>query len=158
MRIIVGCDHAGFKETEGLVYHLKQMFPDDTITWLGTHHNVSCDYPDYAHGVCRIILGVGADFGILVCGTGIGMSMVANRYNGIRAALCVNGEMAKMSREHNDANVLCLGARVIGGEDDFNNGSCVSGFDPPLYIVQTFLTTQFEGGRHQRRIDKIERS
>ena len=110
---------------------------------LGPTEAKSVDYPDFAKLVCGKVLDTPDSAGILVCGTGIGMSMAANRVPGIRAALCVNEYLARMTRLHNDANVLCLGERVIG------TGLAVS-------IADVFLETAFEGGRHQRRVDLIE--
>ena len=109
----------------------------------GTYSEESVDYPDYAKKVSEVVLR-GAAVGILICGTGIGISMAANRHPGIRAALCENEFTARMARAHNDANILCMGGRVVG------TALAES-------IVNTFLSTSFEGGRHARRVDKIER-
>ncbi len=140
-KIALACDHGGFELKESLRRSLSRS--DYEIIDLGTHTTDSVDYPDLAHELARAIETGQADKGILICGTGIGISMAANRHRGVRAALCTDPYMAKMSREHNDANVLCLGGRVIGpglAED----------------IVREFLTASFQGGRHSRRIDKIE--
>ena len=141
IRLAMACDHGGFELKEAL----KKSIPnhDIEIIDMGVHSADSVDYPDQAHALARAILSHEADLGILVCGTGIGISIAANRHPGIRAALCTDPFMARMSREHNDANVLCLGGRVIG---------------PSLAheIVQAFLTGSFEGDRHARRVDKIE--
>ncbi|MDQ1284633.1 MAG: ribose 5-phosphate isomerase, partial [Thermodesulfobacteriota bacterium] len=102
-----------------------------------------CDYPNFAHNVCKNVRSNPGNLGILICGTGIGMSMAANRFKGIRAALCANEYQARMSKAHNDANVLCLGSRVIGQ-------------DLALSIIRVWLESEFEGGRHQRRVDLIE--
>ncbi|MDE6132370.1 MAG: ribose 5-phosphate isomerase B, partial [Oscillospiraceae bacterium] len=108
----------------------------------GCMNGESCDYPIVAEEVCSRIINGEAELGVLVCGTGIGISMAANKVKGIRAALCTDSYMAKYTRLHNDANVLCLGGRVIGG-------------GVAAEIVETFLNTDFEGGRHQRRVDQI---
>jgi len=140
MRIAVGSDHAGF-EAKGLLIDRLGARGVETID-LGTHGTASTDYPDHAARVASAVAGGEADFGILVCGSGIGMSMAANKVRGIRAAVCTDPYSAKLARAHNDANVLCLGARVTG---------------PGLMeeIVSAFLETGFEGGRHARRVEKI---
>ena len=109
---------------------------------VGTHSTDSCDYPLIAHEVCKNIQNGAAELGILVCGTGIGMSMAANKHRGIRAACCSDVFSARLTREHNDANILCLGGRVVGA------GLAIE-------MVDVFLNTEFEGGRHQRRVDQI---
>jgi ribose 5-phosphate isomerase B len=139
--LAMACDHGGFELKEVLKNSLADS--DTEILDLGVNAPDSVDYPDKAHALANAILQGKADKGILVCGTGIGISIAANRHQGIRAALCTDPFMARMSREHNDANVLCLGGRVIGpslAED----------------IVRAFLDGQFEGGRHANRIKKIE--
>jgi len=140
MRIAIGSDHAGYLVKDMIVDHLKQN--NIEITDLGCNTPDSVDYPDYAKKVCAEILQDRADFGILVCGTGIGMSMAANKIVTIRAALCNDVYAAEMTRKHNDANVLCLGARTV-------NPSIVRD------IVNIFLKTEFEGGRHETRIRKF---
>jgi ribose 5-phosphate isomerase B len=110
---------------------------------LGTHEERSCDYPDFAHAVARGVAEGRYRLGVLVCGSGIGMSIAANRHVGVRAALCTESYAARMSREHNDANVLCLGSRIVGpgvAED----------------ALRAFLAARFEGGRHQGRVTKID--
>lgn len=138
MKIAIGSDHGGF----GLKQTLAAKLQDDghEIVDLGCDSLDSVDYPDFADQVCKQVLAGGANLGILVCGTGIGMSMAANRHKGIRAAVCHNEYTARMSREHNDANILCLGDRVLG------SGVAAS-------IVDAWLQTEFAGGRHQRRIE-----
>ncbi|MBU0484803.1 MAG: ribose 5-phosphate isomerase B [Proteobacteria bacterium] len=138
MKISIGCDHGGFEMKEMIVSFLQSLGHE--IDDQGTDSNASVNYPDYAKKVCAAVEGGQAGRGILICGTGIGMSMVANRSPAIRAALCHESFTARMSREHNDANVLCLGARVIG---------------PGLAqeIVRIWVSTDFAGGRHQNRID-----
>jgi ribose 5-phosphate isomerase B len=138
--LIVGSDHAGLslkQELVGLAAELGYEVRD-----LGTHTSDSTDYPDYAHQVASAV-AAGDGLGLLVCGTGLGMSMSANRHAGVRAALCGDIFSASMARQHNDANVLCVGARVVG---------------PGLAaeILKAFLGADFEGGRHQRRVDKID--
>ncbi|MCP4674079.1 MAG: ribose 5-phosphate isomerase B [Deltaproteobacteria bacterium] len=141
MRLAMACDHGGFELKETLTKSLA--FPETEIIDLGVHSTDSMDYPDKAHEIAETVLAGKADLGVLVCGTGIGVSIAVNRHPGIRAALCTDPFMARMSREHNNANILCLGGRVIGpslAED----------------IVRAFLHGKFQGGRHARRIDKIE--
>lgn len=132
-------DHAGHALKALLVGQLAQR--GFSIRDHGTDSGESCDYPAFAHKLCAAVLDEGG-LGILVCGSGIGMSMAANRHDGIRAALCATELHARLGRRHNDANVLCVGARITGEE-------------LALAIVDAFLETPFEGGRHQRRIDQI---
>lgn len=134
MSIFIASDHAGFELKE----YLKNHFD---LSDLGTHKSSSCDYPVFAKKLCTQIEK--NDKGILICGTGIGMSIAANRFKNIRAALCFNEEMAILSRQHNDANVLVLGARIILAE---TARGC----------VENFLSTDFEGGRHQRRLNLVD--
>ncbi len=138
--IALGSDHGGFALKQEIMHHLEQAGVD--FKDYGTYTADSCDYPDYAEAVCAAINAGEAQFGILICGTGIGISMAANKIHGIRAALCGDYFSAKYTRKHNDANVLCLGGRTIGG-----GLACE--------LVDVFLATEFEGGRHQRRVDKI---
>jgi ribose 5-phosphate isomerase B len=139
-RIALGADHAGFPVKEAIKkYLLEAGYP---VEDLGTWSEESVDYPDYARKVAERVARGEDRFGILVCGTGIGMSIAANKVERIRAALAHDANTARMSREHNDANVLTLGGRVVGDAQ-------------ALEIVRAFLGTQFAGGRHQRRIDKI---
>ncbi len=141
MQVVIGCDHAGFELKEKVVSHMKKL--GYAVTDVGTDSLTSCDYPVFADLVCKSILSGEAELGILVCGTGIGMSMAANKHKGIRAAACSDTFSARLTRNHNDANVLCLGARVIG------EGLACD-------LVDAFLTADFEGGKHQRRIDMLE--
>jgi ribose 5-phosphate isomerase B len=139
--IVLASDHAGVDlkaEVAELLSRRGEQYRD-----LGPADSRSVDYPDYAHQVAREILSGRADHGVLICGTGIGMSMTANRHAGVRAALCHDAYTAEMARRHNNANVLCMGARVLG-------------FGVAGQIVEVFLDTPFEGGRHERRVDKIE--
>ena len=139
--VFLGSDHAGLELKTVVAAHLAAA--GHTVVDLGPSEAKSVDYPDFAKAVCAKVLDTPESCGILICGTGIGMSMAANRIPGIRAALCVNEYLARMTRLHNDANVLCLGERVIG------QGLAAS-------IVDAFMDTAFEGGRHQRRVDLIE--
>ncbi len=138
--IVVGSDHAGL----ALRHEAMRVARDKGFDVLdvGTFSGDSVDYPDYARQVGEAVAAGRARLGILVCGTGIGMSIAANKVKGVRAALCGSEFEARMARAHNDANVLCLGERVLGG------GLAAS-------IVAAFLDAPFEGGRHQRRVDKI---
>ena len=140
-KIYIGADSAGLPLKEEIKKHLEANEYD--VTDCGTNSTESCHYPVFASAVCENVLkNLSDSFGILVCGTGIGMSMCANKYNGIRAALCSDTYSAKMTRQHNDANVLCLGGRVIG--------PCLA-----LDIVDSFLQNEFEGGRHKTRVDMM---
>ena len=138
VKVAVGCDHGGIDLKNTVISVLTELGHE--VDDQGCHSEESVDYPDFANSVGKLVKEGKCRCGILICGTGIGMSMAANRIPGIRAALCNEMFSAKMSREHNDANILCLGARVIG---------------PALAaeIVRTWMATDFAGGRHQRRID-----
>ena len=137
--IHIGCDHAALDLKNIIIRQLEER--GLTVTDHGTYTPESCDYPDIAHDVAQAVEKENGT-GILLCGTGIGMSMAANHHKGIRAALCTTELHAKFARRHNDANILCLGARMTGVE-------------LAKAIVEAFLTSGFEGGRHKRRIDKI---
>ena len=139
-KIVMASDHAGFDLKNTLVEQLKNDGYE--VEDAGTYSKDSCDYPVFAEKACRYMLDGKAELCILVCGTGIGMSMAANKVKGIRAACCSDTYSAKYTRLHNDANVLCMGGRVIG-----------SGL--ACEITDVFLNTEFEGGRHQRRVDQI---
>jgi len=138
--LIVGSDHAGLELKGQLVEVARELGFE--VRDLGTHTSDSTDYPDYAHRVAKSVSD-GEGLGLLVCGTGLGMAMAANRHPGVRAAPCSDTFSAHMARRHNDANVLCVGARVVG---------------PGLAsdIVRSFLSSDFEGGRHERRVSKID--
>lgn len=139
--IAIAADHGGFELKKAIIAHLTSRGIETTD--FGTYSTDSCDYPDYAKALAGAVQNGEFDFGILVCGTGIGMSITANRFPGIRAALCGDTFSAQATREHNNANVLCLGARVVG------EGLA-------LRIVDTFLDTAFSNDeRHIRRIEKI---
>ncbi len=138
MKVAIGCDHGGIDLKQTVVAVLQELGHE--IDDQGCFSEESVDYPNFAQAVCSLVKDGSCERGILVCGTGIGMSMAANRFPEIRAALCTETFSARMSREHNNANVLCLGARVTG---------------PGLAaeIVRTWMTVDFAGGRHQHRID-----
>lgn len=140
MKIIVGCDHGGFELKQEIAAFLIDIGHE--VIDAGCYSTASVDYPDFANKVCDSVHSGEVEQGILICGTGIGMSIAANRKKGIRAALCTETFSAKMSREHNNANVLCLGGRVTGPA-------------LALDIVETWINTPFSGGRHQRRIDML---
>ncbi len=137
--IAIGCDHAAVELKKAVMKYLEEKQID--YIDLGTDGQ-TCDYPDIAEQVCRKIISGEAEKGILLCGTGIGMSIAANKIKGIRAAVCSDGFSVRYTRKHNNANVLCMGARVLG-----------TGL--ALELTDIFLETEFEGGRHQQRIDKI---
>ncbi len=141
MKLAIGADHGGFVLKQEIVTYLKKIANIEVIDY-GTSGPDSVDYPDFGRKVAEAVSNGTADRGILICGTGIGMSMVANRYPKVRAALCHDHFTAQMSRLHNDANVLCMGERVIG-----RGVACD--------VVKTWLETDFEGGRHQKRLEKI---
>lgn len=137
MKIALGCDHGGYALMQNVIAHLKEKNLD--FHNFGTYSADSCDYPVIAESVSHSVASGECTLGILICGTGIGMSIAANKVNGIRAALCGDSYSAELTRRHNDANILALGARVIG------EGLA-------LHIIDTFLATPFEGGRHAKRI------
>lgn len=138
--IAIGSDHAGFELKTHIIKYLKEQGIE--LFDFGTYTEDSCDYPDIAEKVSKAVANGEYEKGILICGTGIGISIAANKVDGIRAALCSDVYSAKMTRKHNDANILCLGGRVTGRELAF-------------MICDTFLREEFEGGRHQNRIEKI---
>lgn len=138
--IAIGSDHGGYLLKEEIKKHLEEKgyeFKD-----FGTDSTASCDYPVYAEKVCRAVQSGECEKGILICGTGIGMSMCANKCKGIRAAVCGDHFSAEFTRKHNNANVLCLGARVIGA-------------GVAMQLVDIFLTTEYEGGRHEKRVEMM---
>ena len=142
MKVIIASDHAGYPLKEAIKKHLTERNAE--YIDCGTDSTASCDYPVFAHALCEKLLAGEGDCGILVCGTGIGMSMAANKVKGIRAAVCSDYFSTKFTRAHNDANVMCLGARVTG------EGLA-------LELVDVFLDTPFEGGKHLRRIQMLEK-
>jgi ribose 5-phosphate isomerase B len=140
--VVVASDHGGYQLKTHIVGLLRGW--GYAVEDLGTSGPEAVDYPDYATALVQRVLAPGERLGVLICGTGIGMSIVANRFPGVRAAVCTSAYMARMARAHNDANVLCLGGRVLGiGEAED--------------ILKTFLEGRFEGGRHAARLAKIER-
>lgn len=142
MKIVIASDHAGFDLKSLIIKEFKSQYQ---ITDLGcSNSQTSVDYPDFANELAKVIIKKEAEFGILICGSGIGISIAANRFKEIRAALCHNTQTAQLSRQHNDANVLCLGARIV---DNL----------AALDIVKAFLSTKFEGGRHIKRVEKLSK-
>ena len=139
-RIVMGSDHAGYNLKLKVKAHLEARGYE--VVDVGTNTPESCNYTVYADALCKAIAAGEADLGILVCGTGIGMSMAANKHKGIRAACCENTFSARMTRMHNDANVLCFGERVIG-------------YGLACDMADLFVDTPFEGGRHQARVDDL---
>ena len=139
--IVIASDHAGVEYKSALSEIIRAGGRE--VHDLGPADTVSVDYPDFAHLVAGAVARGEAEMGVLICGTGIGMSLSANRHRGVRAALCHDAFTTEMSRRHNDANVICIGARVIG-------------LGVAEQMVRIFLETPFEGGRHQRRVERIE--
>lgn len=139
-RIVIASDHAATELKKSLKKQLEES--GCTVEDVGTYTSDSCDYPVYAEKACRYMLDGNADLCVLCCGTGIGMSIAANKIKGIRAACCSDTYSSKFTRLHNDANVICVGARVVGEGLAWE-------------IVRTFVETEFEGGKHQRRVDMI---
>ena len=140
-RLALGCDHAGFQLKETIKRELEQRGFE--LHDFGTYSEDSTDYPDYAHSLSESLVNNEYDVGILMCGSGNGINMTANKHKGIRAALCWKEELAELARKHNDANVVSLPARFISEEE-------------AIKIVESFLGTEFEGGRHGKRVDKID--
>lgn len=139
--LVIGCDHGGFELKNIIIKHLQDEGKE--VLDVGCYSPESVDYPVIAKELCKKITDGEAELGILVCGTGIGMSMAANKIKGIRAACCSDTFSARLTRNHNNANVLCLGGRVVGP-------------GLALDLVDNFVNAEFEGGRHQRRIDMLE--
>ena len=141
MKVAIGCDHAGYDYKEKLKTWLTEN--NYEVVDKGCFSEETVDYPVYAKKVCNCVLLKEADFGILLCGTGIGMSIAANKIKGIRAACCGDIKSAELTRQHNDANVLCMGALILG-------------FVTVREITKTFLTNSFVGGKHKLRVDMLE--
>lgn len=141
MKIAVGCDHGGFELKEKVKAHLEGKGYE--VLDLGCHSTESVNYPVYGKAVGKAVANKEADYGVVICGTGIGISIAANKVKGVRAALCMNTTMARLTREHNNANILAFGARMVGDV-------------LALEMVDTFLNTAFEGGRHIARVEMIE--
>jgi ribose 5-phosphate isomerase B len=140
--IAIGSDHAGFECKESIKTALKTANEGFALVDVGTHSADSVDYPDFAHQVAAQVESGEVEMGVVICGSGNGVCITANKHKGIRAALCWSVEIAALARQHNDANVLCIPARFVSHET-------------ALQMVQTFMNTAFEGGRHQKRIEKI---
>ena len=139
-KITIGSDHAGYELKLKVITHLKERGIE--VIDVGTNSSASCHYPDFAHAVCKNIQDGVTELGILICGTGIGMSMAANKHRGIRAAACSDTFSARLTRMHNNANVLCFGERVVG-------------IGLAIDLVDNFIDADFEGGKHQTRVDMI---
>ncbi len=142
MRIAIGSDHGGLRLKKEVIKHLEKKGIE--VNDYGTYKEESCDYPDYGMAVGEAVVAKECDLGILICGTGIGISIAANKVPGVRAALCCDTFSAHATREHNNANILAMGERVVGP-------------GLALDIVDAFLGAEFEGGRHENRIDKINK-
>lgn len=140
MKIALGCDHGGFAYKTKLIEHLKNNGYD--VIDFGTYSEDSCDYPDFALPAAECVVKGEADFGVLICSTGIGISIAANKVPGIRCAHCHDVKSAELTRNHNNSNMIAFGAKIISEELMYE-------------IVDTFLKSGFDGGRHQRRVDKI---
>jgi ribose 5-phosphate isomerase B len=141
MKMIIGSDHAGYQMKEKVIAYLRERGVE--VEDVGTHGEESVDYTDFGKKVAKKVSDANFDRGILICGTGLGMSMVANRFPGVRAALANDLFSAIMSRRHNDSNILVMGGRLIGDT-------------LALQLIDTWLDTPFEGGRHQRRLEKMD--
>ncbi len=141
MKIVIASDHGGFELKEQIKKHFSDL--GTTLQDLGTYSSDSCDYPDIAHKMVPVILNKDADLGILICGTGIGISIAANRFKGIRAAVLYDDFTAEMAKKHNNANIMVFGGRTMKVEDVIRR-------------INIFLNTEFEGGRHNARLSKIE--
>ncbi len=142
MNLYIASDHAGYEFKTKIIEFMSEKFNDYNIFDCGTYSEDAVHYPEYAEKVCVNVLSNDSSLGILICGTGIGMSICANKISGIRAALCNDTLSSKLSREHNDANVLVLGAKIIG-------------FALGMDIITNFLNSKFEGGRHNERLNLI---
>ncbi len=139
-KIVIGCDHAATGLKAKVIEHLEGL--GVSVTDVGTYSTDSCNYPLYAHKLCEKIQSGEFKLGILICGTGVGMSMAANKHKGIRAACCSDTFSARLTRIHNDANVLCFGERVVG-------------FGLACNMVDEFINAEYEGGKHAKRVDMI---
>ena len=141
LKIVIGCDHAAIDMKKSVIELLEKL--NYEVTDVGAHTTDACDYPDIAHALCEKIMSGECHRGFLICGTGIGMSLAANKHPGIRAACCSDLYSAELTRRHNDTNVLCFGARVIGEE-------------MAKMIVKAWLDAEFEGGRHAKRVAMLD--
>ena len=140
MKVAIGCDHAGFPYKATIIRALKREKIE--VIDKGTYSEESVDYPDFVHPVAELVESGAADLGVLICGSGNGVSMAANKHQGIRAALCWKDELASLARQHNNANIISIPARFVSAK-------------LARQMVRTFISTEFEGGRHGRRVDKI---
>ena len=140
MRIAISADHAGFELKKKIIKALEEN--GNEVKDFGTYSDESIDYADFAYKAAKSVADKNEDFGIIICGSGVGVSITANKVKGIRAANCFNNEMSALARQHNNANIICLGARFLSESQ-------------AIEMVNTFLTTEFEGGRHERRVNKI---
>lgn len=142
MKIAIASDHGGFALKQNVIRYLNEIIPDATVTDFGCFNEESCDYPDFAIPAAEAVANGACDKGVVICTTGIGVSVCANKVRGVRCALCTSVFQAEMTRRHNDTNVLALGAKCVDEST-------------AKEIVSTWFNTAFEGGRHQRRVDKI---
>jgi len=142
MKLAIGCDHVAVELKNLVIKHLEAS--GHTLTDVGTNDDTRCNYPDYALKVATLVKNKEVDEGVLICGTGVGMSIAANKVNGIRAVVCSEPFSARASKQHNDANIVCFGARVVGSSTAFD-------------IVDAFFNASYEAGRHQQRIDIINK-
>lgn len=140
MKIAIGADHAGFEYKQKIIQYLTEKGFD--VQDFGTFSTDSVDFPDFAHPTAEAVETSKADFGILICGSGQGVNMTANKHQGIRSALCWNTDIAKLTRQHNNANIIALPARFVA-------------YEYAVEMIEVFLSTDFEGGRHERRVEKI---
>ena len=140
MKVAIGCDHAGFDYKSTIIRVLKKEGVE--VIDQGTYSTDSVDYPDFVHPVANLVENGEVDLGVLICGSGNGVSMSANKHKSVRAALCWKDEIASLARQHNDANIISIPARFVSAK-------------LARQMVRTFISTEFEGGRHQRRVDKI---
>ncbi len=141
MKLVIGSDHAGFEYKVALIDHLEAAGHD--VKDVGCFSLDSVDYPDFGHATANSVATGESQYGVLICGSGIGISIAANKVHGIRAANCVTVQMAELSRQHNNANIIAVGSRIVD-------------LETAKAIVDAFLDTAFEGGRHERRVEKIE--
>lgn len=140
MKIAIGGDHAGFHYKARIINHLKEA--GHSVTDFGPESDSSVDYPDHVHPLANSVVSGDSELGILICGSGNGVAMTANKHQGIRAALCWTSEISALARQHNNANIICLPARFLA-------------YEYAESLVDIFVSTEFEGGRHQNRVDKI---
>jgi ribose 5-phosphate isomerase B len=141
-KLVIASDHGGFSYKEEIKVFLAREYPNVSVDDLGTDSTVSVDYPAFGMAAGNAVHSGRADAGIIICGSGVGISIAANRFSKVRAALCTHVTMARLSREHNDANILALGERIIG-------------IEVALECVRVFMDTEFEGGRHERRVSQL---